>query len=182
MNNVCLAGQVAVLFRRLVHVVSTVSVAQQYHFYKRNRSTAEHTSSPRTIEFQDLSLAQTLLDPYRSSTLPRVLVEQWGRLKGGSFWESCRSSLTLVQEPNFSTHLLHSQVFVLLISLQVHLHSCHGLGQRDHTRPILPPSPHPIKLPFHTPAQLRNPNRRVRTPTHPRLDGPKNQRTTPSRN
>ena len=113
MNNVCLAGQVAVLFRRLVHVVSTVSVAQQYHFYKRNRSTAEHTSSQPTIEYKDLSLGQTLLDPERSSAIPRILAEQWSRLKGRSVWESWRYCLVSVQQPqqqlSFSVYLLHAK-------------------------------------------------------------------------
>lgn len=137
MNNVCLAGQVAVLFRRLVHVVSTVSVAQQYHFYKRNRSTAEHTSPPRTIEFQDLSLAQTLLDPYRSSTIPRILVEQWGKLKGGSLWESWKSSLTLVQEPNFSA-------FTLLPWFRP------ARPHSTHSTPLTPPDQAPLSYPSAT--------------------------------
>ena len=111
MNNVCLAGQVAVLFRRLVHVVSTVSVAQQYHFYQRNRSTVEHTSSQPTVEYQDLPLGQTLLNGGRSSAIPSVLAEQWSRFKGREFWESWRSSLMSVQQPpqhhqpNFGAYL-----------------------------------------------------------------------------
>jgi hypothetical protein len=121
MNNVCLAGQVAVLFRRLVHVVSTVSVAQQYHFYRRNLSTAEHTSSQPTIECQDLSRGQTFLNAARSSAIPSVLVEQWGRLKDGGFWESWRSSLVLVQQPqnqlNFSAYLSYARLLVLLTLL-----------------------------------------------------------------
>ena len=131
MNNVCLASQVAVLFRRLVHVVSTVSVAQQYHFYKRNRSKAEHTSSQQTIEYKDLSLGQALLGVEKSSAIPHVLAEQWSRLKGRSFWESWRSNLTAQQQqrPDFS---VYSSVvfltFILLIPLEVFLDSCHGSG------------------------------------------------------
>lgn len=118
MNNVCLTGQVAVLFRRLVNVVSTVSVAQQYHFYQRSRSTAEHTSSQPTVEHQDLPLGQTLLDADRPSTIPQVLAEQWGRLRGGGFWESWRSSLMSVQQPqqqlNFGVHFATARLLVLL--------------------------------------------------------------------
>lgn len=131
MNNVCLASQVAVLFRRLVHVVSTVSVAQQYHFYKRNRSTTEHTSSQQTIEYKDLSLGQALLDAEQSSTIPHVLAEQWSRLKERSFWESWRSILTAQQQQQQNRSVYLSVVFltfVLLIPLEVFLDSYHGSG------------------------------------------------------
>jgi hypothetical protein len=121
MNNVCLAGQVAVLFRRLVHVVSTLSVVQQYHFYNRNRSTTEHTSSQRAIEYQDQYLGQALLNANGSSTIPRVLAEQWDRVRGRSFWEPRGSSQLLVQQsqqqPNFSPYPSHSQTFISLIFL-----------------------------------------------------------------
>ena len=114
MNNVCLAGQVAVLFRRLVHVVSTVSVVQQYHFYKRNRSTAEHTSSQRTIEYRDLPLEQLRLNTERTFAIPRILAEQWSRLKGRNFWDPWRSSLMAVQQSqqhqNLSVYLSHSRL------------------------------------------------------------------------
>ena len=120
MNNVCLAGQVAVLFRRLVHAVSTVSAVQQYHFYNRNRTTAEHISSQPTIECQDLPLGQALFSPNRSSTMPRVFAEQWDRLKGRGFWDSWRSSMVLVGEAQreqsfvFGAYLSHVQSLVLL--------------------------------------------------------------------
>jgi hypothetical protein len=125
MNNVCLASQVAVLFRRLVHVVSTVSVAQQYLFYQRNRPAVEHTSSPPAIECQDLSLAQALLNAERSPSIPRVLAEQWGRLKGVGFWESWRSSLASVQQSqqqlSFSAYLLHTRPLAFTYSTTVTL-------------------------------------------------------------
>jgi len=113
MNNVCLTGQVAVLFRRLVHVVSTVSVAQQYHFYKRNHSTVEHTSSQPTIEYQGLSLGQALLSPDRTSTIPSVLAEQWSRLSGGGFGELWRSSSLLAQQPDFGACLTYARILGL---------------------------------------------------------------------
>lgn len=179
MNNVCLAGQVAVLFRRLVHVVSTVSVVQQYHFYKRKRSTPEHTSSQPTIECQDLSLGQTVINSERPSTISCVLVEQWSRLKGGSFWAPWRSSLMSVQQsqhrPNFSAYPPYAQPLVLLILLQAHLDYCHGSGQRDYIQPIRIRSPHPIKFRIPTPAQLRNPSRRIQNPTLLHHNGRGNQ-------
>ena len=155
MNNVCLAGQVAVMFRRLVHVVSTVSVVQQYHIYKRSPSTAEHTLSQPTVEYQDLSLGQPLFNPERPPTIHHVLTEQWNRLRGGNFWESCRSTLSAqqpqqLQWPNFSAYPSRSQLS-LLIPPQVLLHFCHGSGQRDRIRLILMRSPHPIKLHLRTP-------------------------------
>ena len=177
MNNVCLTGQVVVLFRRLVHVVSTVSVAQQYHFYKRNRSTAEHTSSQPAIEYQDLPLGETFLNGDRYTTISRVLAEQWSRLRGTSFWESWRSSLMpglrLQEQPSFSAHLSYVQTLILLIPTQSGLYSCRGLGQRGHTQPTLVPS-HPIKSPMLAPTQLRNPSNRARNPTPLHLDGRKN--------
>ena len=110
MNNVCLPGQVAILFKRLVHVVSTLSVAQQYHFYNRNRPTTEHTSSQPAIESQDLSFGQAFINADRSPPTPRVLVDQWDRtIRGRSPWEPSRSGPWLVQQssqqPNSSPHL-----------------------------------------------------------------------------
>ena len=121
MNNVCLAGQVAVLFRRLVHVVSTVSVAQQYHFYKRKRSTAEHPSSQPTIELQGLSLGRTLLSADRPSTIPSILAEQWSRLKDGNFGELWHSNSGPAQQrqrqPSFGACLLCALLIILLTLL-----------------------------------------------------------------
>jgi hypothetical protein len=99
-----------VLFRRLVHVVSTVSVAQQYHFYKRDHPTAEHTSSQRTIEYQDLPLEHPLLNTERSFAISHVLAEQWSRLKGRNFLESWRSSLMAQQQQNLSVYPSHSRL------------------------------------------------------------------------
>lgn len=162
MNNVCLVDRVAVLFRRLVHVVSTVSVAQQYHFYKRNCSMAEHTSPQPTIEHQNLSLEQTLLSPDRSTIIQRVLVEQWDRLGGKGFWESWRSSSLIpaqqpVQQLHLSVYPSHVEALTLIILLQIHRH----YYQQGCIRPI---QIHLIKPLTSPPTSLRNLSHQPRIP------------------
>ncbi|KAF9781728.1 alpha beta-hydrolase [Thelephora terrestris] len=145
MNNVCLTGQVAVLFRRLVHVVSTVSAVQQYHFHKRNRSTPEHTSSQPTIECQGLPLGQTLLSPDRSSTIPRVLAEQWDRLKGRGFWDSWRSSLMAAREPRQGHNFGVGPLAFLPWFRPTRPHSTHSdpLSDQTFSHPTLTSEPQP---------------------------------------
>lgn len=185
MNNVCLAGQVAVLFRRLVHVVSTVSVAQQYHFYKRNRSTAEHTSSQPTVEHQYLLLEQTLPNADHSLAIPSVLAERWSRLRDGGFGELWRSSL-MSDRPrpqlNFGAHPPFARLPVLLTLLQMHWDYCHGSGRRGLIQPNPLRSAHPIKFHIHALAQLWDLSHRIRDPSLLSRGFRKGQETIPSRN
>jgi hypothetical protein len=78
----------------------------------RRRSIHRH-NRPSSIKIYPWDKLSSMIAE-RSSTIPHVLAEQWSRLRGRSFWESWRSSLMSVQQPqqqpNFSACLSHAEL------------------------------------------------------------------------
>lgn len=85
MNNLCIPATVASLVRKVVHAVSTLSIAHQYHNFHGTSTKADHV--PAILDRDELQPGKSAPVDSEHTPLPTSVLTRWSSLSQvGNWW------------------------------------------------------------------------------------------------